>query len=217
MDFFFSQSAKQCVRKLILSQDFEGFSLERKVWWKASTVWSLHYCLHCKYKRHSIHLWTRPHVVHVCFTVCRCRVYGWKRFKNGALMSIDLCTKQLRMLTKMTATYTTVHNELYLRKRQCVCAALKLKWKISFSGIDKNVNKETWTTLNIIVSSLASKCVNQQLTFDWNKSFCHCQVSALRSSFIIFAKGFITGIGVESGGISYDVYLNKTFSVNFRR
>ena len=55
------------------------------------------------------------------------RVYAWKRFKNGALMSIDLCTKHLRMLTKMTATYTTVHNELYLRKRQCVCAELKLK------------------------------------------------------------------------------------------
>ena len=55
------------------------------------------------------------------------RVYAWKRFKNGALMSIDLCTKHLRMITKMTATYTTVHNELYVRKRQSVCAELKLK------------------------------------------------------------------------------------------
>ena len=170
MDFFFSQSAKKCVRKLILSQDFGGFSLERKVCGRASTLWSLHYGWHCKYKRH----------IHVCLAVYRCRVYAWRRFKNRALMSIDLCTKHLRMITKMTATYTTVHNELYLRKRQCVCAELKLKWKIYFSGIDKNVNKETSTTLNIIVSSLASKCVNQQLTFDRNKSFCHCQVSSLK-------------------------------------
>ena len=70
--------------------------------------------------------------------------------------------------------------------------------------------------MNIIVSSLASKFVNQQLRFDRKRYFCHCQVSARRRSFIIFAKGFMTGIGVESGGISYDVYLNKTFSVYFR-
>ena len=44
------------------------------------------------------------------------------------------------------------------------------------------------------------------------------RVTSPLSSLAIFAKGFMTGTGVESGGISYDVYLDKNFvSVYFGR
>ena len=48
-------------------------------------------------------------------------------------------------------------------------------WTISISGIEKSAHKEPNTIVNIVVISLASKCIKhlhfnrQQLKFDWNK------------------------------------------------
>lgn len=176
MDFFLLPERKKMCKKIDIVSGFRGVFPWKESMWKSQCAFVCIASINdTVFTFERVH--TSPPSVKLSIVG---RVYAWKRFKNGALMSIDLCTKHLRMLTKMTATYTTVHNELYLRKRQCVCAELKLKWKIFFSGIDKNVNKETSTTLNIIVSSLASKCFNQQLIFDRNKSFCHCQVSSLK-------------------------------------
>ena len=109
----------------------------------------------------------------------------------------------------------------------CVEETIKLVISVSFGGFSIRKSSSLLPSASkqlaersLSISLLPSRLVamlalthfNPVLRSKWSLRIVSCNIT-----FIIFAKGFMTGIGVESGGISYDVYLNKTFSVYFRR